>query len=130
MKISPDSVAGKRLLGFGVTDSELAKARLLHWNAQLGGAITVALPFGRVVILMKSRYLPVGSDGQLIDGPHLPLVRHEFCHVAQIQRWGFFRYWAMQLWARVQTRSVLARESAVERPCYEAEAEAAAEYDD
>ena len=92
----------------------------------MGGAITVALPFKRAVILLKSRYLQLP---ELADGRHLALIRHEFCHVNQLQRWGFAQYWLRHLWARVRTRSVLAAESDAEAPCYEAQRLAARDFE-
>lgn len=129
MKIGPDSVAGRRLLGWGVTERELERARLYRWNWQKGGAITVALPFKRAFIFLQSRYLVTGGGGDLTDGRHLALIRHEFCHVAQLQRWGFAGYWLRHLWARVRTRNLLAANSEVEAPCYEAQRLATRDYE-
>jgi hypothetical protein len=121
MRIEATSVGGRRLIGWGVSSVELGRARLFRWDRQKGGAITIALPFNRAVILLRNRYLVRAPDGTLADGRHLALIRHEFCHVAQLQRWGFFQYWLRHLWARVRSRSVLAAESDVEAPCYEAQ---------
>jgi hypothetical protein len=93
------------------------------------GAITVALALDRALILMRSRYLVRGADGALADGRHLALIRHEFCHVAQLQRWGFVQYWLRHLWARVRSGSVLAADSEVEAPCYEAQRLAAEDFE-
>jgi hypothetical protein len=129
MRIAPDSVAGRRMIGWGVSPVELGRARLFRWDRQKGGAITVALPFNRALILMRGRYLTRGADGALLDGRHLALIRHEFCHVAQLQRWGFLQYWLRHLWARVRSCSVLAAGSDVEAPCYEAQRLAAKDFE-
>jgi hypothetical protein len=124
MKISPLSPAGRKLLSLGVGEAELNAASFHRFNWQVGGAITLAMPGGRCLIMMKSKYLKTDESGQLVVSRLLHLHRHELCHVAQAQRWGFFGYWRRQLWARIATRSLLAKDSDVERPCYEAGAAA------
>lgn len=130
MKISPDSVVGRRLLGFGVTEEELAATGVFQWDVQPGAAGTFPLSGESAVILAKGRYLPLDSRGQLRDGRHVALLRHEFCHVRQIREWGALSYLGKHIAARIQTRSILARDSDVERPCYEAQYRAQAEYED
>jgi hypothetical protein len=129
MRIEANSVAGGRLLSWGVTERQLRRARLFRWDWQKGGAITVAAPFKRAFILMRSKYLPLGNDRALTDGRHLALIRHEFCHVEQLERWGFAGYWLRHLWARVRTRNLLAAESEVEAPCYQAQRLATKDYE-
>ena len=124
MKVSPPSPAGRVLLSLGVGEAELMAASFHRFNWQVGAAVTLAMPGGRCLILMKSKYLKTDESGQLVVSHLLHLHRHELCHVAQAQRWGFFGYWRRQLWARIATRSLLARNSDVERPCYEAAAAA------
>ena len=130
MNISPDSVVGRRLLGFGVTEEELAATRVFQWDVQPGAAGTSPLSGETATILAKGRYLPLDSRGQLRDGRHVALLLHEFCHVRQIREWGALRYLGKHIAARIQTRSILARDSDVERPCYEAQRRALAEYED
>ena len=124
LKITPESEAGKTLMSFGVTADELEAATFGKLDWQSGAAVTLALPFGGCLILAKSKYLKTDEKGELPVTYSLNLLRHELCHVNQVKRWGFFGYWRRQLWARVQTRSLLARESDAERPCYEAQREA------
>ena len=130
MEISPDSVVGRRLLGFGVTGEEIAATRVFQWDLQLGAALTLPLSDHTAVILAKDRYVPLDSRGQLLDGRHVALLVHEFCHVRQIREWGALTYLGKHIAARIETRSILARESDVERPCYEAQRRALAEYED
>ncbi len=130
MKIQPDSVAGRRLLAFGVTEEEMAATHVFCWDCQFGAAVTLPLSDRAAVILAKSRYLPQASVGVLSDGRHVALIRHEFCHVRQVREWGALKYICRHIAARIKTRSILARESDVEKPCYEAQARALAEYGD
>ena len=130
MKISPDSGVGRRLLGFGVTEEEIAATHVFCWDMQVGAAVTLPLPNGAAVVLAKDRYLPQDPTGRLQDGRHVALLRHEFCHVRQIREWGVLTYLGKHIAARIQTRSILARDSDVERPCYEAQRRALAEYED
>jgi hypothetical protein len=124
MKINPQGRAGQALISWGVTERDLRAASFFKCNLQFGGAITLALPMGRCIVLPRSKYLKPGPDGELpVDGS-LALIRHELCHVAQARQWGFFGYWRRQLWARVKSRSLLAANSDAERPCYEAGAAA------
>lgn len=127
MKITPESEAGRTLMSFGVTAGELEAATFGRLDWQQGAAVTLALPFGRCLILVKSKYLKTDEKGELPVSHSLNLIRHELCHVNQAKRWGFFGYWRRQLWARVQTRSLFARDSDAERSCYEAQAKAAQE---
>ncbi len=130
MKIQPNSVVGQRLLGFGVTGEEMVATHVFRWDWQFGAAVTLPLSKGAAVILAKSRYAPQASVGVLSDGRHVALIRHEFCHVRQIREWGALNYIGRHIAARIKTRSILARESDVERSCYEAQARAEAEYKD
>jgi len=41
MKVSPVTAAGRRLLGWGVTDDEPRSARCYAFDLQVGGAITI-----------------------------------------------------------------------------------------
>ncbi len=66
------------MLTLGVTTQELAAARVFKWNFQAGGAITLPLFRGRVVVLLKGRYLP-RFDGDLqVSDRLVALLRHEF----------------------------------------------------
>lgn len=129
MKIAAGSVAGIRLIGWGVTELELRRTRIYAFDLQVGGAITIALPMKRAWILIKRRYLVGSPEGGLADGRHLALIRHEFCHVSQIRRWGVLGYWARHIWARIRSRSLLAQETFAEAPCYEAQRIAAKDFD-
>ena len=124
MRIDPASDAGKLFLEMGVPEEDLRAVRFLGFNWQTGGAVTLALPFWGAAVLVKTKYLTVGEDGHLELNRHLALLRHEMVHVRQRAEWGFLRYWAKQLWARVKTRSILAPDSDVEKPGYEAQAAA------
>lgn len=130
MKIRVDSDAGKFLIDQGVKRDALEKTnfRVLNWQA--GGALTVIWPFGRVTVFIKSRYLEPDSNGDLPVNRKLPLIRHEFFHVAQGEEWGFFKYWAKHLWARVRHLSISAKNSSVEAPAYVLQREAHAALDD
>ena len=130
MKISPDSVVGRRLLGFGVTEEELAATYVFRWDLQPGAAGTFPLSDRKAVILAKSRYLPQDRDGRLRDGCHIALLAHEFCHVRQLREWGAPAYLGRHGAARIETRSILARDSDVEKRCYEAQRRALTEYED
>ena len=129
MRIQSDSIVGQRLLGFGVTEEEMAATHVFRWEWQFGAAVTLPLLNGPAVILAKSRYVPQASVGVLSDGRHVALIRHEFCHVRQVREWGAVTYIGRHIAARIKTRSILARESDVERPCYEAQYRAEAEYE-
>lgn len=129
MKILPDSTVGQRLTAFGVAPNEMAATHVFCWNLQAGGALTLPLSNQTAVILAKRRYLPQTQEGELQDGRHIALVRHEFCHVRQIRDWGAITYLIKHVWARIKTRSILAVDSDVERPCYEAQARALVEYE-
>lgn len=130
MRIAPDSDVGRRLVGFGVTEPELVATHVFCWDVQVGAALTLPLGGGSAVILAKGRYLPRAPvGGALRDGRHVALILHEFCHVRQIREWGCLTYLGKHVAARIRTRSLLAVDSEVERPCYEAQARAEAEYD-
>ena len=124
MKIAPASAAGQKLMSFGVTAQELDAASFLRLDWQFGSAVTLALPGGKCLVLIKGKYLEKDETGGLRLTPALGYFRHELCHVGQALRWGFFGYWRRHLWARLKTRSILAKESDAERPCYEAGAAA------
>ena len=102
---------------------------VFRWDLQPGAAGAFPLSGRTAVILAKSRYLPQDSAGRLRDGRHVALLRHEFCHVRQMLEWGTMTYLGRHIAARIRTRSILARDSDVERPCYEAQYRAQAEYD-
>lgn len=122
MKISPSGPAGRHLLSLGVEEEDLAAASFHRCDWQVGAAVALALPWGRCLIMMKSKYLRTDGNGELVASAQMHLHRHELCHVAQARRWGFFGYWRRHLRARIATRSLLAKHSDVERPCYEAAA--------
>ncbi|MBI4305350.1 MAG: hypothetical protein HY678_03425 [Chloroflexi bacterium] len=128
MRIRPETPAGRRLLSWGVTATHLGRTRIFGWDLQRGGAITIALPLRLALIPIRRRYLVRDAQGELADGPHLALIRHEFCHVQQNSEWGFLGYWRRHLLARLRSRSLLAAESDVEAPCYEAQRHATADF--
>ena len=128
MKISPNTAAGKHLLGeahdahgpheLGVDPEDLRKAYIVPFNLQLGGAITLPVPLLGAIILIKSKHLEFEGH-ELRDSSLLSLLRHELCHVSQFRRWGTALYILRHIWARIQTLSVLAADSSVELGCYE-----------
>lgn len=133
MRIRTDSSSAQRLRTHGVTDEEMEKARIFVFNQQFGAAITLPIPLLGPTIFIKKKYLvfepPVdGGESQLEDGPSIALLRHEFCHVRQILEWGSLMYMPRQLWARVRSRSLYAKETPEEAPCYQAEREAREHY--
>ncbi len=129
MKILHTSDVGQRLLQFGVTREELAATHVFQWDLQPGGAGTFPLSDSSAVIFAKGRYLPTNPEGRLLDGPHVALIAHEFCHVRQIREWGALSYMGRHIGARIKTRSILARESDVEKPCYDVQHRVRSEYD-
>ena len=56
------------------------------------------------------------------------MLRHELCHVRQIQDWGGLAYIRRHIWARIKTRSILARTAIEESVCYSAQAKVTAFY--
>lgn len=78
IQVTPESQLGRRLLKLDVTTQELAATRVFKWSFQAGGAITLPLFRGRVVVLMKGRYLRrSGGELQVADSL-VALLRHEF----------------------------------------------------
>ena len=128
MKISRNTAAGKHLLGeahdahdaheWGVDPEDLHKAYITRFDLQSGGAITLPVPLLGAIIFIKSKHLEFDGH-ELRDSSTLALLRHEMCHVNQIRRWGTVLYILRHLWARIQTFSVLAKDSSVEVGCYE-----------
>ena len=130
MKIDPNTAAGKHLLGepheahgahaWGAEPTDLRKAHIFRFNFQLGGAVTLPIPFLGALVLIKSHLLDFDGK-ELRDAATLSSLRHELCHVIQVRRWGTALYLLIHLWARVQTFSVLAKSSSAEAGCYEIE---------
>lgn len=119
VRISSNSAAGQFLISQGASESvlETANFRVLNW--QFGDALTVMLPFGKATIFTKTRFIATDESGEIPVGRHLALIRHELHHVEQGREWGFFKYWARHLWARVRHGSISAKQSSVEAPAYE-----------
>ena len=133
MRIRTDSSSAQRLRAHGVTDDEMEKARIFVFNQQAGAAITLPIPLLGPTIFIKKKHLVFepavdGGEPQLEDGPSIALLRHEFCHVGQILEWGSLMYMARQVWARVRSRNLYAKETPEEAPCYQAEREAREHY--
>ena len=124
MRIDPSSPAGQLLIEMGVPEGDLHSTRFLRFDWQVGGAVTLALPFAGSIVLAKRRFLVRDESGAISVGRHLALIRHELVHARQRAEWGVLRYWLTHLLARVQTRSLLAENSDAERPGYEAQAAA------
>lgn len=119
VRITSTSPAGQFLISQGVSESHLDAARFTKLNWQFGDALTVVWPFGRATIFMKSRFLETDDSGEFPVGRNLGLIRHELHHVEQGHNWGFIKYWARHLWARIKHRSISAKQSSVEAPAYE-----------
>lgn len=124
MRIDPASRPGRRLVGLGVTEEQLRFVRFYAFDLQLGGAVTLAVPFWGCVILARRTYLQVDSEDSAVSAVSLSLLRHEMCHVRQRRQWGFLRYVWRHSMARLKTRSIMAAGAETEMPCYEAQAEA------
>ena len=122
MRIAYDSPSGQRLAQHGVERRELEATRIYGFDFQLGAAITLPIPFMGTSIFLRRKWLVYDEEGELKDSWDLAILRHELRHVCQILDWGGVVYMARQLWARVKTRSLYARESPEESHCYEAEA--------
>ena len=119
MRFAVSSPSGALLMQRGVAKRELAAARVYVLNFQVGAAITLPVPFFGPVILIKSAWLVMNEKGELTDTEHVQILCHEFCHVRQILDWGTAVYMARHLWARVRTRSLLAKSAPEESECYE-----------
>lgn len=130
MKINLDSPSARRLMQHGVKPRELKASRIFVFDFQIGDAITLPLPIIGPVILIKRRWLVFDDDDQLEDSANLKMLRHELCHVRQIQDWGGLAYMRRHIWARIKTRSILARTAIEESVCYSAQAKVTAFYHD
>ena len=123
MRIKPGSANAGLLQRHGVKPRELEAARIFVFNLQLGGGITLPLPFFGPTILLKSKWLVYDQSGQLEDSSSIKMLRHELCHVRQILDWGTRSYLRRQIWARVRSFSLYARSSPEEADCYLAQTE-------
>ena len=130
MKISLDSPSADRLMKHGVKTRELKATRIFVFNMQVGDAITLPFPILGPVILIKRRWLVFDDDDELEDSVKIKMLRHELCHIRQIQDWGGIAYMRRQIWARIKTRSILARTAKEESVCYSAQAKVEAFYRD
>ncbi len=129
LRISSTSPAGQFLISQGVTETVLNAAKFRALNFQAGDALTVVWPNRNATIFIRSRYIEPDESGELPVTWKLALIRHELHHVEQGQQWGFFRYWARHLWARVKYRSISAKNSPEEAPAYVLQRQARAELD-
>ena len=121
MKILSTTAAGAELQTFGVSAAHLNSPTFWGWRKPfIRGGLTVVLPFGKAIVIIESRYLRKDANGQLIIDRQLALLRHELCHVQQGEDWGALGYWRRHIWARTKSRSMAAKETDVERHCYEA----------
>lgn len=84
----------------------MADYRAVRWRVQPGAAITLPVPFCGPVIFHK----------RPLEGA---LLRHELCHVRQLRRWGNIPYVCKHVWARVTSRSLMAKDHPVEKECYD-----------
>lgn len=128
MKIDLDSPSAERLTQHGVKKRELNAARIFVFDLQLGAGITLPIPILGPVIFIKRKWLVFDDDDELEDSANIRMVRHEMCHARQILDWGGITYMRRQLWARVTTRSILARTAKEESVCYSAQAKVTAFY--
>lgn len=81
-----------------------------HYNQKWLGGAGMTLPlFGNTHIFFKSAT------------PSQNLVNHELCHAEQIERLGGMRYIWQHIWWRIKTRSLYAKSSPLEWPCYRAQ---------
>ncbi len=121
MRILSTSAAGAELQTFGVSTGHLDRTTFWGWRKPfISGGLTVVLPFGKTIVIIESRYLRKDADGELIIDRQIALPRHELCHVQQGEDWGVLGYWRRHIWARIKSRSMGAKETDVERHCYEA----------
>ena len=128
MRFQATSPSGAFLMQRGVSERELAAARVFVFNFQVGAAITLPLPFFGPVILIKRAWLAKDVAGELADTEHVKILCHEFCHVRQILAWGTCAYAAKHLWARVRTLSLSAKSAPVESECYDVQRAVGAHY--
>ena len=119
MRFAPDSVSGLRLIAHEVGEAEIAATQFFRWNFQIGGAITLPLPFLGTCVFIKSKHLVLDENGDLDKAGTISIPVHELCHSAQIAEWGAFTYLRRQIWARIKTFNVYAKSSPEEKPCYE-----------
>ena len=121
MKILSTTAAGVELQMYGVDVAHLDSTTFWGWrNLFISGSLTVVLPFGKAIVIIESRYLRKDANGQLVIDRELPLLQHEVCHVLHGEDWGTLGYWRRHIWARIKSRSIAAKETDVERHCYEA----------
>ena len=130
MKIQQNSLSAQRLIQHGVTPAELAAARIFRLKPPNGDGLTLPIPFFGPIILIRRGWLIYDDDGELEDSDNLKMLRHEFCHVKQILEWGVPTYLWRHIWARIKTRSMLAKSSPEESGCYSAQDDVVAFYRD
>ena len=129
MRFSPDSVSGQRLMANGVGEAEIAATRFIVWDKQKGYAITLPLPFIGMLVFIKRDHLVLDDNGNLADSSEIRYPIHELCHSTQALEWGVLRYYWRHVTTRIKTRDMISRESDVEVPCYQIEANVKAKYE-
>lgn len=129
MRFAPDSVSGQRLMANGVGEAEIASTRFVVWNKQKGYAITLPIPFLGMLVFIKSDHLVRDENGDLADTTEIRYPIHELCHSKQVLDWGVLRYYWRHLTTRIKARDLIVRDSDVEVPCYEIEADVKAKYE-
>ena len=112
----------------GAGEAEIAATRWVVWNWQVGYAITLPVPLLGMFVFIKRDHLVLDENGDLADTAEIRYPIHELCHSKQVLDWGVARYYWRHIAARIRTRSMIARESDVETPCYEIQGEVLATY--
>ncbi|MBI4202253.1 MAG: hypothetical protein HY532_03960 [Chloroflexi bacterium] len=120
MRISPESTSGTRLRKYGVSVKALRSTTLVRvWWMPLA-AVTIPLPIGGCMMVVRRRALVRDSEGALADSGALAPLVHQFCHVHQRLEWGFALYIARHVWNRLAPRGVPEQALQVEREAYRA----------
>ena len=118
MRITPDSISGKRLRQHGVSSRALRKSRIFFLFWQPMNSFMLPVPIIGPVVLIRRALLGRDVDGELPDGPALALLVHQLCHVHQRLEWGIYPYLWRHLWQRLALRGIPIQHRQVERECY------------